>query len=490
MISFTITSMAVMRLSKSSDNVFRKSRYILWPILMILVLVLKSHAQNPGQQSISFDFAKHDGQIRTLNGINVGTDVDRGVFTDYMTQNYKELKIPYTRLHDCHYPHPDVVDIPAIFPLFHLDAEDPSNYNFKKTDDYIMELLKSGTELYFRLGVNIEHSKIQYHVHPPADYDKWARICVNIIRHYNEGWANGFHLGIKYWEVWNEPDVPGMWTGTMEQYFELYKTTVKAIKKHNPDLLVGTAGVASVYNLGPPLLDYCREYQLPIDFFSWHRYTADPAEVTKAALFARKLLDDHGYPETESHFGEWNYWPGSWEKLPDRYYWRDLATTEIGSAKSAAFTASVLIDLQDAPVDRAMFYSGAWEIFGLFDDYGIPRKSFYVFRAMAMLLDAPNRILCDKDSMYNDISVIAGLTDSEDEAIIMLSNFNSNQSMTNLLISDLPWENDTRVEVFVIDAESNLNLSPLVRTFEERSFVLQEELSAPAVKLIRLTRVL
>jgi len=62
--------------------------------------------------------------------------------------------------------------------------------------------------------------------------------------------------------------------------------------------------------------------------------------------------------------------------------------------------------------------------------------------------------------------------------------------MTNLQISDLPWENDTRVEVFVIDAESNLNLSPLVRTFEERSFVFQEELSAPAVKLIRLTQVL
>ncbi len=25
--------------------------------------------------------------------------------------------------------------------------------------------------------------------------------------HYNEGWAHGFELGIKYWGIWNEPDL-------------------------------------------------------------------------------------------------------------------------------------------------------------------------------------------------------------------------------------------------------------------------------------------
>lgn len=28
-----------------------------------------------------------------------------------------------------------------------------------------------------------------YHNHPPKDYAKWARAYVNIVRHYNEGWA-------------------------------------------------------------------------------------------------------------------------------------------------------------------------------------------------------------------------------------------------------------------------------------------------------------
>ena len=59
-------------------------------------------------------------------------------------------------------------------------------------------------------------------MHPPADAAKWAAICVGIIRHYNEGWANGFHHGIRYWEIWNEPENrPAMWTGTDEDYLAL-----------------------------------------------------------------------------------------------------------------------------------------------------------------------------------------------------------------------------------------------------------------------------
>ena len=88
------------------------------------------------------------------------------------------------------------------------------------------------------MGVTIENQCYirAYHIHPPKDFGKWARICEHIIRHYNEGWANGFHFGIVYWEIWNEPDngLPGenqMWTGTDEEYFALYDVTAKHLKK-------------------------------------------------------------------------------------------------------------------------------------------------------------------------------------------------------------------------------------------------------------------
>ncbi len=464
-----------------------KGMSIVLSVFITLFFILDSNAQNQGS-FISFDFSKENGKIKPLNGVNIGTDLDRGVFTDYMTQTYADLKIPYTRLHDCHYPHADVVDIPAIFPLFHLDADDPSNYNFKKTDDYILELLKSGSKPYYRLGVSIEHSKVKYFIHPPEDYDKWAKICVNIIRHYNEGWANGFHFNIKYWEIWNEPDVDVLWSGTHEQYFKLYETAVKAIKKHDPDIMVGNGGVESVDNIGKAFIAYCKAHQLPLDFFAWHRYTTDPEEVINTANKVRKLLDENGYAKTESHLNEWNYWPGNWQVLYNRYSWKDIATTEMKSAKSAVYVTTTLINLQDASVDQACFYAGGmWDIFGLFDRYGIPKKSFYSFKAMAMLLDAPNRVVCKKDSIYEGISVIGGLNNSENAAVIMISNYNSKQNTANIRITNLPWENATNVEVFVIDDENNLNLSPRFRTINEKSFTLEEKLSSPITKVIRLT---
>lgn len=52
----------------------------------------------------------------------------------------------------------------------------------------------------FRLGEPIENAvskgyKARY-IHAPKDPVKWARICEHIIRHYTEGWANGFTLDI------------------------------------------------------------------------------------------------------------------------------------------------------------------------------------------------------------------------------------------------------------------------------------------------------
>lgn len=85
------------------------------------------------------------------------------------------------RLHDCNWPHPDVVDIPTNFPLFHLDADDPKNYQFAKTDAYIKPIIENGATLLFRMGVTIEHKAPRFHVDPPEDFKKWTKICINIL---------------------------------------------------------------------------------------------------------------------------------------------------------------------------------------------------------------------------------------------------------------------------------------------------------------------
>lgn len=100
---------------------------------------------------------------------------------------YAEAGFPKARLHDCRWPSPDVVDVSTIFPLAHLDPDDPRTY--------LAAILAVKSRIVFRLGQSIAPWS-KYHTHPPADMDRFAKICVNIIRHYNHGSADAFHHGI------------------------------------------------------------------------------------------------------------------------------------------------------------------------------------------------------------------------------------------------------------------------------------------------------
>src|SRR5205807_9379097 len=62
-------------------------------------------------------------------------------------------------------------------------------------------------------------------------FDKYAAIARHIVMHYNRGWAKGFHYHIRYWEIWNEPDLGKVfWAGTAQQYYELYAKLARAVK--------------------------------------------------------------------------------------------------------------------------------------------------------------------------------------------------------------------------------------------------------------------
>ncbi|MBO5652819.1 MAG: hypothetical protein J6S44_01225, partial [Clostridia bacterium] len=149
---------------------------------------------------------------------------------------------------------------------------------------------KAGVEPYYRLGVTIENAGAvkQLWVKPPEDMEKWASVCEHIVRHYNEGWADGFHYGITYWEIWGEPDNPPyLWTFEKEEYFRLYATTAKLLKEKHPSIKVGAYGCTGFYRIwkeNPEMtpmeqyrvdffhefFDYVTKEKAPIDFFSWH----------------------------------------------------------------------------------------------------------------------------------------------------------------------------------------------------------------------------
>ena len=329
--------------------------------------IARADATADGAVRVSADFTTATGTVKPLHAVN---NAPCRPTPGSKVWEFQSAGIPYMRTHDTvgmwgggHY-----VDVPNVFPNFEADENDPANYDFAFTDAYLAAVVAAGTKVYYRLGVTIENYwRIKsYNIDPPKDFAKWARICEHIVRHYNEGWANGHHWNIEYWEIWNEPENPPMWTGTKEQYFELYRVAANHLKTCFPKIKVGGYGGCGFYSVDGGkseqnefqksfvtwFEDFCKfvtnpKTKAPLDFYSWHMYICEktPRRIVNHANYVRKTLDAAGLKKTESHFNEWNYVGPSWGD-----FW------SMRHARGAAMFAQAFCMMQTAPVDLAMYY--------------------------------------------------------------------------------------------------------------------------------------
>ena len=442
---------------------------------------------------ITVDFSAPAGELRPLHGINKGPLSGNGLID--VTEAQKRLRIPSTRLHDCHHPNPDVVDVHTIFPNPEADPALPANYDFRATDEYIAAVRATGAEIIYRLGESIEHQTVKRHVHPPQDAARWAAVCAGIVRHYNAGWANGHRYGIRYWEVWNEPENrPVMWTGDDAQFLELYKVTSRTLRAEFPEIRIGGAafgycGKFDGTGLQPSefcaaFLDLCRRESLPLDFFSWHCYTDNPAELSGRARAVRRLLDGRGFTNTESHLNEWNYLPGnSWNMLsrtaaPEA---RQGAVEQMSGAPGGAFVAASLIELQDAPLDVSNFYHGECGIFGLFTEVGAPTRNYHALLAFAQMVETPKRVKCT-GGIAGKLSILAGTDAGKTRAAVLVANL-SGPAELRISFTTFPWTGETEAVVRMVDETRALEPVPDGQ-FADNALTIT--LPSPAVALVEL----
>jgi xylan 1,4-beta-xylosidase len=412
--------------------------------------------------------------LRPLHGINGGPLCYRG--TVDLTSEHHALGIPFTRLHDAPWVNAEAVDIHYLFRQPEADPGDPLNYDFRATDDYLAAVVRSGAGIVYRLGESIEHTARQYWVHPPRNPQAWAAVCLGIVRHYNEGWASGFRYGIRYWEIWNEPDVrPQMWTGTDADYFRLYEVTAKALKARFPEIRVGGPALGNTGELkGETLIPspflkaflvYCRDRQVPLDFLSWHRYTADPEDIQRRAKAVRRCLDEFGFTQTESHLNEWNYLVNDdWTPLTPKGKGtsRQKFFETLGSTEGAAFTISVLLRLQDAPIDVANYYTGEVQGFGLFDFNGSPKATYHAFALFRRFLDTswrgePTTVINDRSpdrqagKGRSAMVLGSGRNEAGTRAAVLLSAPQGIPKGRRLILQDLPWNTATHWEARIVE---------------------------------------
>ena len=106
----------------------------------------------------------------------------------------------------------------------------------------------------------------------PTDLDTWAAINERFAKEWKaKRYTNS------YVEIWNEPDLKdGFFTGTVDDYLDIYQSAAPAVNKGYADIKVG--GPAGAFNgWHQPLVDRVKANNLPLDFLSGHAYGAEYA---------------------------------------------------------------------------------------------------------------------------------------------------------------------------------------------------------------------
>ena len=414
---------------------------------------------------ILVDFQKGMGKVKPMHSVNNGPvykfSADQRITN---VDSFRAAGIPYARTHDAAfyatYGGEHIVDVNNIFTDFSKDPTDPASYDFVLTDDYMKMIEAGGAKVYYRLGSKIEHWRKKYNTLPPPDFKKWAVVCEHIIRHYTEGWADGFHMDIEYWEIWNEPDLDAddsahkrCWGGTAREFYELFRVTLEHLKACFPHLKIGGPACAGLHEEWVDGL-FSSLGEVKPDFFSWHVYGSTVEKVREKIQTARRFMEKHGLGDKESILNEWNYVKG-WEG-EDWIY--SLKSEK--SLKGAAFTAAVMEMSQYESLDLLMYYDARpCGMNGLYcTDYVFETlKGYYPFPMFNRLYTQGEAVAVERRS--EDVWAAAA---RGEEQVVMLTHYNDDDATPSkdvkVTFRNVKNEKGVRLEYYLLDETHDATL--------------------------------
>ena len=257
-------------------------------------------------------------------------------------------------------------------------------------------LLASGTQTMFAFKMNVT---------PPKDWLQWRALVTAFAAHLVERYGVE-EVASWYFEVWNEPNLDGFWSGTREDYFRLYDESALAVKSVSPRLRIGGPATSKA-NWITEMIDHCVAAKMPLDFISTHLYPQDEYVVYHdragsphaPGMFFRDtvrqthdLIRASAMPDLPIHWTEWNAMSCSSTKSIS---WSDNPTND--QLHGGAFVARTCADL-DTAADSLCWWvasdifaeggiaSSAFSMtYGMLTIHGIPKASYHAFKFLSDL---------------------------------------------------------------------------------------------------------
>ncbi len=346
-------------------------------------------------------------------------------------------------------------------------------YNWQYIDDLFDRMLKMGVRPFVELSffpkdLAAKDSKTVFWwkgmtTPDESKFPQWAELVKMFTQHVVDRYGLE-EVKQWYFEVWNEPNIV-FFDGTKSQYFELYKTSVNAVKSVNKAFKVGGPSTSSFVPddrfagekldnakaVTPKVVDidalqweapwlkdflaYCEKEKLPVDFVSTHPYPTDFAldlETNKAVKRTRgkeatfkdltwvnNIVKKSAYPNAEIQLTEWNTSPSprdfSHDLLPAATYIVKANTDCIGLVNSLSYWTFTDV-FEENEAGNTIFHGG----FGMVNYQGIVKPSFHAYRMLNQLGD---------EMLYKKDGIVVTRNSKTGKVVAMIYNYPTEQKL-------------------------------------------------------------
>lgn len=261
------------------------------------------------------------------------------------------------------------------------------------------------------------------HTSPPKDWNEWSDYIKAFIRFLLDRYGAA-EVRSWWFEVWNEPDLTGFFSGTQAEYFRLYEVTARAVKSVDAGIRVGGPSTSACKWIDE-FMAYCQANDVPLDFISTHHYPGDAfgnlitpanyAGIFKTMLDAVKkradLTETLGkmffYPDKAARvtkdalskmddelvakagaiplfITEWNSMAIFAAPIHDEKYSAAFALKSVLDLKNdfAGYFFWCLSDLFEEQIQLNKPFVGG---FGILTNDGIPKPNFWAFKLLSKL---------------------------------------------------------------------------------------------------------
>jgi xylan 1,4-beta-xylosidase len=257
-------------------------------------------------------------------------------------------------------------------------------------------------------------------ISPPRDWDRWADLVRSLAAHLVQRYGLDEVASRWAFEVWNEPNLEGFWSGTQAEYLRLYDVSAAAIRSVHPGLRVGGPSSAAAGWVGE-LLAHLRVSGAPLDFVSTHVYGNAPLDL-------RPLLAAHGRQGTPIWWTEWGTTPTHFNRVGDTVFAAAFLVYGMASAlgRVAALSHWVASDhFEELGTPSELFHGG----FGLLSVGNLRKPRYWALTLLARLGTRRLRVDVSGDGAGGLVDALAARHDDGRIGIVVW-NVTLNQAKT------------------------------------------------------------